>query len=1212
MNNPAILIDTPSQPVAKGSTINVVLSIESNLRFKSANMALIFDPRVIELKSVNSINCTIDTSDKSFNSGIVPLNLSDVISKIGVIKCANIQFVAIGDAGTSSDVKVDLFSINYNDDSKSGGISGKERIIISPNPFQHTITSLPDAIVGHRYLYKLTAKGGVPPYKWTGLKIPDEFNIKSNGILTGIPRTLGAKGFEIELKDSNDPPSSIIDSLRLEVITEPMSLPENILEDCRLGQPYNGQLNVYGGVPPYHWNIKSGRLPQGIKLNEQGILSGICAEVGTYDLKIVVDDSEGSHDESDIKIKAVALFNQMNSGKIEGAQSIIALPNLIYQPYDITLNVDFETGDIQVSSMELASEVFVDDISIFKGNIKHGQNTFSECILPNGPRVIKVLIDKNETGKGALKFREIVVAPSYFHKTPESDPVKVNFVEYDKNTNAIISETKKVIPGEELLADIMMPGSSDDILVARKDGIELLTNNNGKLIPVKAFDISGINNLKCIVEGGTGNHLIMSEMENKKEIGLLRQDMGGGWSFKSIGIGKEYTSFEPVYNGYKSLKALVGTKEGVKLIDLEMGIEKEQFETCGAAGLDEVSDICKLDNSGLNLVAANKYGNNVVFLSDFDYTSTKVRSSVKDIGQPSKVDSKTIPQKNKTYVAVACRTKNVVKILEIDGNNLHELQETRVGAHPSDLIMADFGGDGNPSVLTADAISNTISVTTLSEKPESTADIHFGPEIPSISIARDVNGRLRVFALGKESGEIMSWLSYSYCPMCQVTPSQINKMHLKKYQSFIIEKGIIIGNSGIADLKIYNIEVKGSERHCILLNLPNFPINLKPDTSLPLDLIYIGLDARTIRCSIEVSTNDPLYPKINIPITVNTDNIESPVQQQPINLNFGEVSKGTERKLRWYLGNVLNKEVYIKKIEIIGNNSKLFKLNPQSFPIYFKEGIIEFEIIADTNNFSNYKYGNYKAAIIAEISADNQNYIIASGISMHIIRNDPIIKLIYSKLYIGDAKLGEYKEGNISIQNNGFSELIITNGRISNNDKNYPDYDQFEVVTSLPYSVLPGYARYDFKIRYRPIRYSTQSQDKCSLVLDTNDPNSPHVSIELLGTCRPCNIALMPDQMEFGSTLKDFDDIKSYLSKTATFYNWGAGGADIQLKNIVGNFEILNQNIFPVKQMYGEKSFSVLPKKTGITGEETGYIEFKTNDPKNSVIKLNLKTTWYE
>jgi hypothetical protein len=57
------------------------------------------------------------------------------------------------------------------------------------------------------------------------------------------------------------------------------------------GAPYTASLTATGGVSPYQWSIPSGVLPQGLTLEQSGVISGIPVVTGTYSFTASVKDA---------------------------------------------------------------------------------------------------------------------------------------------------------------------------------------------------------------------------------------------------------------------------------------------------------------------------------------------------------------------------------------------------------------------------------------------------------------------------------------------------------------------------------------------------------------------------------------------------------------------------------------------------------------------------------------------------------------------------------------------------------------------------------------------------------------------------------------------------------------------------------------------------------------------------------------------------------
>jgi hypothetical protein len=74
------------------------------------------------------------------------------------------------------------------------------------------------------------------------------------------------------------------DSTRLAL--DPASLPT-----AAPRHPYRYQFQAHGGIPPMKYYLAEGNLPTGMKLGEDGLLSGTAPTVGTFRFKVGVTDS---------------------------------------------------------------------------------------------------------------------------------------------------------------------------------------------------------------------------------------------------------------------------------------------------------------------------------------------------------------------------------------------------------------------------------------------------------------------------------------------------------------------------------------------------------------------------------------------------------------------------------------------------------------------------------------------------------------------------------------------------------------------------------------------------------------------------------------------------------------------------------------------------------------------------------------------------------
>ena len=55
-------------------------------------------------------------------------------------------------------------------------------------------------------------------------------------------------------------------------------------------QPYEAQLAAGGGLTPYSWEVTEGKLPAGLTLQRNGVISGIPSESGSFHFAVTVTD----------------------------------------------------------------------------------------------------------------------------------------------------------------------------------------------------------------------------------------------------------------------------------------------------------------------------------------------------------------------------------------------------------------------------------------------------------------------------------------------------------------------------------------------------------------------------------------------------------------------------------------------------------------------------------------------------------------------------------------------------------------------------------------------------------------------------------------------------------------------------------------------------------------------------------------------------------
>jgi large repetitive protein len=215
-------------------------------------------------------------------SGALPSGLS--LSQSGTI------------SGTPTTAGTNNFAVRVTD---SGGGSATKNLtlVVKPSaPLTITTGQLPRASVGATYSQPIGASGGQTPYTWSreSGNLPEGLSLnQSSGVISGAPERAGTSSFVIKLTDATSASvtatlSIIINPAISALTVETVSLPDGVV-----GQDYSQLLKGVGGNGTYRWDIKTGKLPEGLQLSESGTISGRPTTTGELDFEVRVSDQSG-------------------------------------------------------------------------------------------------------------------------------------------------------------------------------------------------------------------------------------------------------------------------------------------------------------------------------------------------------------------------------------------------------------------------------------------------------------------------------------------------------------------------------------------------------------------------------------------------------------------------------------------------------------------------------------------------------------------------------------------------------------------------------------------------------------------------------------------------------------------------------------------------------------------------------------------------------
>ncbi|MBS1790829.1 MAG: putative Ig domain-containing protein [Acidobacteria bacterium] len=148
--------------------------------------------------------------------------------------------------------------------------------------------TLPSGLINTNYSQQLSASGGAGNYSFTfSGNLPTGVTLSSGGLLSGTPGSVGAFNFIVTATDQSGCMAAKAYTLTIcSLITvNPATLPSGVV-----GTNYSQNLTAVGGNAPYSFTF-SGTLPAGLTLSNEGLLSGLPTQTGTFNFTVTATDT---------------------------------------------------------------------------------------------------------------------------------------------------------------------------------------------------------------------------------------------------------------------------------------------------------------------------------------------------------------------------------------------------------------------------------------------------------------------------------------------------------------------------------------------------------------------------------------------------------------------------------------------------------------------------------------------------------------------------------------------------------------------------------------------------------------------------------------------------------------------------------------------------------------------------------------------------------
>ncbi|MBI2892132.1 MAG: putative Ig domain-containing protein [Deltaproteobacteria bacterium] len=253
--------------------------------------------------------------------------------------------------GTDTNLTVRIF------DAVGGVGSGQVRLRVlgSDSAPQLDTDLLPEGQEGEEYSFTLEASGGAAPLAFSSAgDLPPGLALDAGGTLSGVPEEGGL--FEVTIRVTDAVDRSSEREYYLPIEPAPLVVTTTRLPTGRTGVEYEGRLEADGGVRPYRFEILSGELPEGLSVDDDGVITGTPAVGGGAELDLRVRDADGRTAERQDVTLAVQDFFDVSPD--------VELPGTCDVPGSETFAVDLPVAiPGMVAEVDVGATVTFDDFS---------------------------------------------------------------------------------------------------------------------------------------------------------------------------------------------------------------------------------------------------------------------------------------------------------------------------------------------------------------------------------------------------------------------------------------------------------------------------------------------------------------------------------------------------------------------------------------------------------------------------------------------------------------------------------------------------------------------------------------------------------------------------------------------------------------------------------------------------------------------------------
>lgn len=399
---------------------------------------------------------------------------------------------------------------------------------------------------------------------------------------------------------------------------------------------------------------------------------------------------------------------------------------------------------------------------------------------------------------------------------------------------------------------------------------------------------------------------------------------------------------------------------------------------------------------------------------------------------------------------------------------------------------------------------------------------------------------------------------------------------------------VTLGNTGSATCNVTGLNKSGSTDFSFGSGAPVPPFAITPGSTILVPLAYTPSNVGADSGSLQIVSDDPVNPSVNVTLSGTGNPVPAVINitLTPATLAFGAVRVGQTATLSASIGNTGGATGTVTALGVTGADfaptgpATPFTVAPGasiSVPVTYTPSAVGNGIgtLALTSNDPNHPTLNVS--------------LTGNGVAPHI----GVTPLAAD---FGTLTIGGNATRSISITNSGGAALAITSLVLTAS----AEYNYVAGTPVPPFSLAAGRGT-NVTLRYTPVDVGV---DTGSLVIGSDDPNAPQVSVSLTGAGQAPvalpSVSVTPLALGFG-------DIRTGSSSTlkVTVNNTGGAVAHLGAPSVAGSADFATSATAFDVAAGGAVDVFVQYAPSGV-GADSGTLTFTSNDPSNATINVSL------